>query len=194
MAMTHEQALRAGHRGGTNGWRRMSVQQRKRKMAHMRAARKPPRPPEQRMLEKARETPDGCWLFTGSRTLDGYGTIGFEKRGQTIRTHRLAWLLWKGLIPPGQQVLHRCDRPACVNPEHLFLGTQKENVQDMLRKGRAGNTRGERNGRAKLTWRGVEVIRAAPRKHGLHPQLAKRFGVGVSAIMRIRSKDSWRTP
>ena len=78
---------------------------------------------------------EGCWLWEGHCSSDGYGS--FRVKGRETLTHRFSYLLHKGPIPKGMLVLHSCDRPACVNPAHLFVGTQKDNMQDMLAKGRA---------------------------------------------------------
>ena len=77
---------------------------------------------------------EGCWEWQKSKTVDGYGTIGFG--GKTVRAHRLVWELTVGPIPVGLQVLHSCDNPSCCRPTHLFLGTQVDNIKDMCRKGR----------------------------------------------------------
>ena len=80
-----------------------------------------------------------CWLWLGGKTKSGYGQCYFEKKVQ--RAHRVAWMLSKSIvpIPSGMGVLHTCDNPACVNPLHLFLGTQKDNMQDCKSKGRMNN-------------------------------------------------------
>jgi len=74
-----------------------------------------------------------CWLWTASLVC-GYGSFRFN--GRTHRAHRLSWILQHGAIPSGKHVLHKCDTPACVNPSHLFLGGQLENMRDMVAKGR----------------------------------------------------------
>jgi len=76
---------------------------------------------------------DGCWLWTGSTGRGGYGQLSYA--GKYQRAHRVAWILTFGEIPPGMFVLHRCDVPPCCRPDHLFLGTQRDNIHDMLQKG-----------------------------------------------------------
>lgn len=78
---------------------------------------------------------EGCWLWAGSKRSEmGYGS--FVVRGRSFAAHRVSWELTHGPIPPGLKVLHKCDVPACVNPDHLFLGTDKDNHQDKAAKGR----------------------------------------------------------
>ena len=83
------------------------------------------------------EPNSGCWLWTGRVARNGYGTWGGGRSGERISAHRLAWQEANGPVPDGLQVLHRCDVRCCVNPEHLFLGTARENTRDMMAKGRA---------------------------------------------------------
>lgn len=92
----------------------------------------------ERCIERITES--GCWIWNGSVGQDGYGKT--SSKGKDIRAHRWAWKLFMGEIPSGIQVCHRCDVPTCCNPHHLFLGTPKENTQDMWKKGRRGPMRG----------------------------------------------------
>jgi len=88
--------------------------------------------------------PNGCHIWTGCVTGHGYGTLVRDQK--QWKAHRFAWTLYRGPIPEGMHVLHHCDVPPCVNPEHLWLGTHTENIQDMDRKGRRA-----RSGIAKLS-------------------------------------------
>lgn len=95
-------------------------------------------PLTQRFWRKV-ERSDGCWLWTGVRTGRGYGRIqqgGLEKR-KALLVHRLSWELHFGAIPAGLVVCHKCDVPLCVRPDHLFLGTQRDNIADCIAKGRS---------------------------------------------------------
>lgn len=82
------------------------------------------------------EPMSGCWLWMGGLNTDGYGTFHFELR--KAPAHRASWEIHCGSVPEGLYVLHKCDVPCCVNPDHLFLGTQKDNIQDCIKKGRRG--------------------------------------------------------
>jgi hypothetical protein len=110
--------------------------------------------------ERTTPGPGGCMLWTGCRFKDGYGQI--RRFGRNLRAHRFSYEKSFGPIGDSLCVLHRCDVPACVNPEHLFLGTNQENMDDKVAKGRACNRRrGETNSDAKLTSADVRFIRSA---------------------------------
>lgn len=96
------------------------------------------------------EPNSGCWLWTANIGRNGYGQIQIKRR--PVPAHRAAWELFKGPIPKGMHVCHRCDTPACVNPDHLFLGTMSDNIKDSYAKGRS-KPRGVAT-RKELRWKG----------------------------------------
>lgn len=97
---------------------------------------------EERFFDKVNKT-DSCWLWTGSLTSRGYGSIGVD--GKNVSAHRLSYMLFNGDIPDGFVVCHSCDVPACVNPEHLWVGTASDNMKDMVAKNRHGITSKKRS-------------------------------------------------
>lgn len=132
---------------------------------------------------------EDCWLWTGAISTDGYGLIRHD--GRSTRAHRVAWLLMRGSIPEGLHVLHRCDVRACVRPEHLFLGTNHDNVLDREAKGRNrfSRNRGEANPGAKLDERAVLAIRSSCEPLRV---IAGRHGVSTSMVSLIRLNKAWQ--
>jgi hypothetical protein len=156
----------------------------------------------------------GCWLWTRSVDHDGYG---YFKIGGETRAHRASWAIHFGPVPEGRCVLHRCDTPACVNPQHFFLGSNEENTADRHRKRRdAAGLRngsftrpqrrpsGERNGKQTKPERtprgqvhGMHILteeQALAILHSGEPTrvLAARHGVSKYAVQDIRARRSWR--
>ncbi len=134
-----------------------------------------------------------CWHWQGAFTSLGYGVI--SDRGQHIGAHRFSWVLHFGPIPGALQVLHRCDNPACVNPYHLFLGTQLDNVRDMDAKGRrvtqCNPRRGETHADAKLTEADVTEIRQLSALGVSQRKIAKQFGMSQQQISDIVRRRRW---
>lgn len=131
-----------------------------------------------------------CWLWMGAR-INGYGRLKINK--QSKWAHRASYEHYVGAIPNGQLVLHHCDTPACINPEHLFLGTQKDNIADCCRKGRRGRSGaslvGEANPARKLTAADVLAMRAS---HESQTALAARYGVSQARVSKILRREAWK--
>lgn len=129
---------------------------------------------------------EGCWEWTGCLSDTGYGTfyIAPKNRG----AHQAAWLLFVGPIPEGMCVLHKCDNRKCVRPDHLFIGSKRDNSRDMAAKNRhhVPGLKGEDHGEAKLTNAQVEQIKARLHAGEKGNRLAKEYGVSVSLISLIK--------
>lgn len=132
----------------------------------------------------------GCWLWSGSLNGNGYGHV--RHGGRVLLAHRLAWTIWRGAIPDGLFLCHKCDIRCCVNPDHLFLGTHAENMQDMWSKGRHGANRGEASHHAKLTEAQVGEIRSALAAGVPQREIAKDHGVTQSSISNIARGSTWK--
>jgi len=138
-----------------------------------------------------------CWEWIAAISSSGYGSFGFK--GKVQLAHRVSYELTNGLIPAGDGyhgicVCHTCDNKSCVNPNHLFLGTQKENIKDMFKKGRAirGLNRGERAGGAKLKEVDVVNIRAIYKyTKASQNDLANIYSVSQRAVSKIILRKSW---
>lgn len=125
---------------------------------------------------------DSCWIFNGSKNLDGYGRFNIGNK-KLYAAHRFSFLIKNGEIPNGLYVCHKCDNPACVNPEHLFLGTQQDNVNDMMKKKRHVSTN-RRKGKLTETqiW---SVLNTEKWQKGDVCKKAKELNVSRSTILRI---------
>jgi hypothetical protein len=134
----------------------------------------------------------GCWIWTRAADALGYGLLRVE--GRLTRAHRASFAAARGQIPDGLCVLHRCDRPSCVNPEHLFLGTRAENNADRTRKGRTSC--GEEHVHRRLSESDVREIRTQFATGQWSPSaLGKRYGVArstVRAVVGRSSRTSWK--
>lgn len=135
-----------------------------------------------------------CWEWTGAKTHGGYGVIqAGPSPSKVIRAHRLSWLIHFGDFDTALDVCHKCDTPSCVRPDHLFLGTAKDNVADMLAKGRAngGGARGSRHGRAKLSEAGAIAIRETRQSGMSLNAIAAEFGVSKKTVLNVVRRRIW---
>lgn len=150
------------------------------------------------------ETSDGCWLWTGGIGGGGYGAFYFHGRQQ--QAHRVAWELTNGPIPDGMIICHHCDNRRCVRPDHLFLGTHRDNTDDMVAKGRQRQganhpmhlhpeyaPRGNGHGRAKLT---EDIVRIARNRYQRGErtitELARDYGVSDTAMGHAVKRKHWK--
>lgn len=130
-----------------------------------------------------------CWGWTGAKNRAGYGVFS-TKTSQSRLAHRIMWEKEKGAIPQGMQILHHCDNSSCVNPDHLFVGSQKDNMDDMANKGRKVIVTGEQNGMAKLTKSQVKEIRLIGKSLSLR-RVAALYNVSYENIRLILNKKTW---
>lgn len=140
-------------------------------------------------FEEKFEKCDGCWNWTASKNRGGYGQ--FYLAGRQQKAHRVSYQLYVGEIADNLHVLHHCDNRACVNPAHLFLGTNTDNVHDCENKGRGVHPSGEKHGSAKLTEEQVKTIRTR-RGEGVYSSvLEKEFGISQPNISNIVHYRIW---
>ena len=143
---------------------------------------------EARFCAKVKKSAD-CWEWIGTKR-QGYGLLKID--GRHRQASRVSWEIHCGDAPGRMCVLHRCDNPGCVNPKHLFLGTQTENIGDMDAKGRRGSLSGDANGNSKLTWPKVGEIRRRVAAGEQHRRIATDFGVDRSLIGLIANNRIWK--
>jgi len=153
-------------------------------------------------------SPDKCWKWIGKTLKDGRGSM--YVKGRTITAPRIVWALSTGAWPPADMfVCHSCDNPNCVNPKHLFLGTNQDNLKDAARKGRLYNQRhpmasffakpesnkfrpnGERHGSAKLTDEDAKTIRKLLAEGATQLSMANRYNVSRKAIWLLKEGKTW---
>lgn len=144
------------------------------------------------LLDRTVLTATGCREWQGDRQKpEGYGRVHFQREGVkvSVLAHRFIWELLHGALPTGRVVRHRCDNPACINPDHLVLGSPGENSRDMVERGRS--LRGEKHNMVKLTAEQVATIKSTPNTYGSGRKLARAFGVSATTISAVRSGQNW---
>jgi hypothetical protein len=140
-----------------------------------------------RLLRGTKLSTSGCWEWGGAKSSSGYGRIGFD--GARWACHRLMAHIKVGAVKPDDIVCHRCDNPCCINPEHLFIGTQKQNVDDRDAKGRRNQVRGARQGSSKLTEDMVKAIRLDTRKPSI---IADEYGISRAHVGNLKHNRAWK--
>jgi len=143
----------------------------------------------ERFWKYVNERPTGCWEWQGAtEKIGGYGRITFNKK--SLRVHCVSWNLHKGNIPDNMHVCHKCDNRSCVNPDHLFLGTAKDNVLDAKHKGRLW--RGTQINTVRLTEKEVLHIRKLFASGQSQGQLAKMYHVQQTTIGCVVRRETWK--
>jgi len=132
----------------------------------------------------------GCWVYTGKLTKHGYARL--QKGSKLVRAHRAVWERYKGAVPDGLFVCHKCDNRACVNIDHLFLGSNAANMMDMKLKGRGRGRRGHQHNMAKLTTEEVLFIRYKLEAGHSGASLARTFGMTPTQISNIKHRRHWK--
>ena len=140
----------------------------------------------ERFNEKVSISDSGCWMWIAATDANGYGKFGIGRKA--FYAHRVSWEIHNGPIPEGMFICHRCDTPGCVNPSHLFIGTQSDNMRDCAEKGRAVDNSGEKSPAAKLNANDVLEIRAAS---GTHREIASKYHINHSQVTRIKGRKLW---
>lgn len=137
---------------------------------------------------------DDCWEWKGCKW-DGYGSFRVGgRKGRSLRSHRIAWTIQNGSIPPGLQVLHKCDNRACCNPNHLFLGTNADNVADKVSKERQNinQFKGETAPSAKINEFDVYKIREMYKSGHGYAAIGRVMGITRQQVYRIITKRAWK--
>lgn len=134
----------------------------------------------------------GCWNWQGGKNQRGYGLIQSKDDDgiwKSRAVHRVSYELYNGSIPVGLLACHHCDNPSCCNPQHIYIGTQKMNMADMISKGRKNPSRGANHWKAKVSDDEIASIRDNP---DTYSSIGLQYGISASQVHRIKSRQSWK--
>lgn len=140
---------------------------------------------QERLLKHSHQVGE-CRIWHGCKVTGGYGMLTVRGRGRLA--HHISWIEHHGGEPIGYDFCHTCDTPACINPDHIWVGTTAENMADMAQKGRNRQPRGEAHNKAKLT---VAQVREIYTADGNGPEISRRFGIDKSTVYSIKSGVTW---
>lgn len=149
-------------------------------------------PAQKRFWNKVlKKSSSECWLWTGCTEKKGHGRFR-DENNKLEMAHRYSYRLHKGHIPSGMCICHSCDNPSCVNPYHLWVGTKGDNNKDRASKGRNVNNRGSKHGQSRLTEEYVGRIRKGFLAGETQTDLAKKYGVSITAISKVCNRKTWK--
>jgi len=134
------------------------------------------------------EPNSGCWIWLAACDRDGYGFFSLSKPRRMVKAHRASFVFYRGAVPDGLCVLHSCDNPACVNPDHLFTGTNLDNVHDRVAKGRSARVHGSLRAHAKLHESDIPLIRI---DHRSQQAIADDYGIAQTTVSAIKLRRKW---
>jgi len=145
---------------------------------------------EHKLLSYISVKPNGCWEWMGSRTWDGYGRLRVGEK--TYRAHRVSYELFNGPIQEGMFICHTCDNPSCVNPQHLFQGSNRDNILDAIAKGHKLSVKGENHGMSRLSSQQVSEIRNLYLSGVLsQASIGLIYGISQTHVGRITRGERW---
>jgi hypothetical protein len=148
-------------------------------------------PFKERLLKATSIQENGCWTCTLGGSVSRYGKIKLDGTRTGISNHRASWLVHKGPIPEDQCVLHTCDTPRCINPDHLFLGSHADNVADRVTKGRNSDQKGEKGARSYLKEQQVLEIRFLWAAGYSRSDIANMYGTPYGNVKNILLRKTW---
>jgi hypothetical protein len=144
---------------------------------------------QERFFQKIKKT-EACWIWTGRKNWKGYGEV--KCNNKSYKSHRLSWIIHFGCIPEKMCILHKCDNPCCVNPNHLFLGTHQDNMIDMFQKGRGNRAFGTRVTPSKLNEEKVRSLRNDFYSGMKRDDILMKYSISKRAMYLVAKRITWK--